>query len=181
MWRKVLSLVGVASGAIALDASAQSSAAKIRSAMGAAPRSIAANATVKDWPDKSGKMAVLREGSNGWVCLPSQQKTKYLKNDAMCLDGQWQEWMAAMMEKRNPKITHTGYAYMLTSDEWGSNTDPFGAADPTPDNQWHHWGPTVMVVYPNASMLAGIPTKPSTNGPYVMMAGTPLAHVMLPV
>ena len=52
---------------------------------------------------------------------------------------------------------------------------------PTPTNEWHHLGPHVMVVYPDKAMLAGLPTKPSTNGPYVMWADTPYAHVMWPV
>ena len=55
---------------------AQSKAAKIASAMAAAPASIAKNATVKDWPDKSGNMALLREGSNGWTCLPSHPENE---------------------------------------------------------------------------------------------------------
>ena len=181
MWRKVLSLVTVAVGTVALSASAQSDAAKIRSALGAAPKSIAVHAAVKDWPDKTGKMAVLKEGTNGWVCYPSRPETKYRKNDSMCLDPQWQEWFASVVEGRNPKITQTGYAYMLSGNAWESNTDPMGSMAPTADNQWHHWGAHVMVVYPNASMLAGVPTKPSTSGPYVMMAGTPHAHVMWPV
>lgn len=161
--------------------SAQSTAARIRSALSAAPASISANATVKDWPGKNGKMAVLREGSNGWVCLPSEPKTKYRKNDAMCLDSSWQEWFASVVENRAPKVKQVGYAYMLSAEEWGSNTDPMGAKEPTSTNQWHHMGPHVMVLYPAASSLAGIPTQPSKTGPYVMMSGTPHAHVMWPV
>jgi hypothetical protein len=30
-------------------------------------------------------------------------------------------------------------------------------------------------------MLAGIPTRPSMMGPYVMQSGTPFAHVMWPM
>ncbi len=183
MWRRSFSTMVVAALVlgIATTASSQSKAAKIANATAAAPASIAKNATVKDWPDKSGKMATLREGSNGWVCLPSEPKTKYLKNDAMCLDPMWQEWMAAFVEKRDPKITSVGYAYMLSAEQWGSNTDPMGAKSPTPDNQWHHMGAHVMVLYPSSAMLAGVPTKPSTMGPYVMMSGSSFAHVMWPV
>jgi len=166
---------------VAGTAAAQSKAARIANAMTAAPASIAKNATIKDWPDKTGKMATLREGSNGWLCLPSMPKTKYLKNDAMCLDPMWQEWMAALVGQRAPKITQVGYAYMLATDEWGSNTDPMGAKEPTPDNQWHHMGPHVMVLYPDASQLAGIPVRPSMSGPYVMQSGSPFAHVMWPL
>jgi hypothetical protein len=167
----VLGVAGTAAG--------QSTEAKIASAMAAAPASIAKNAAVKDWPDKTGKMATLREGSNGWVCYPSRPTTKYRKNDAMCLDPAWQEWMAAWVEKRAPKITRVGYAYMLSADEWGSNSGE--AKEPTPDNQWHHMGPHVMVLYPDSSLLAGIPVKPSMSGPYVMDSGSPFVHVMWPM
>lgn len=183
MWRKSLLTAGAAGlvFSVGSPASAQTKAAKIAQAMAAAPAVISKNATIKDWPDKSGKMATLREGSNGWVCYPSEPQTKYRKNNAMCIDATWQEWLQAVVENRNPRITTVGYSYMLTADEWGSNTDPMGAKGPTPDNQWHHSGPHVMVVYPDAALMAGIPKQPSKNGPYVMMAGSPFAHVMWPV
>lgn len=183
MWRRILcaALVAAFVAGVASTAAAQSKATKIASAMGAGPATITKNATVKDWPDKTGKMAVLREGSNGWVCLPSEPKTQYRKNDAMCLDPQWQEWFASVVENRPPKVSKVGYAYMLSADEWGSNTDPMGAKGPTPDNQWHKQGPHVMVLYPDAKLLEGIPTQPSKNGPYIMMSGTPHAHIMWPV
>ena len=181
MWRRVPSTTLAATLVLGLagTAAAQSKAAKIANAMAAAPTSIAKNAAVKDWPDETGKMATLREGSNGWVCYPSRPKTKYRKNDAMCLDPMWQEWMAAYVGKRAPKVTQVGYAYMLAADEWGSNSG--GAKEPTPDNQWHHMGPHVMVLYPDASLLAGIPVRPSMSGPYVMMSESPFVHVMWPV
>lgn len=180
MWRKIIPLALLGTVLLAGSAAAQNKAARIKSAMSAAPASISAHATVKDWPDKTGKSAVLKEGTNGWVCYPSKPQSKYVKNDSMCLDKQWQEWFASVVENRKPKITAIGYAYMVSGDAWESNTDPMGATGPTATNQWHHWGPHVMVVYPEASMLAGIPTTP-TSGPYVMMAGTPHAHVMWPV
>lgn len=185
MWLRVSAVaVGATLLAALCPASAlgqMSRAGKIASALATAPASIARDATVKDWPGKDGKMAVLKQGSNGWVCLPSNPPTRYKKNDGMCLDPQWQEWLASVFENRAPRITHVGYAYMLTADEWGSNTDPLGATAPTATNQWHKQGPHVMVLYPDAKSLEGIPVKPSKNGPYVMMAGTPHAHVMWPV
>lgn len=77
--------------------------------MTAGPTSVTRNAAVMDWPDKNGKMGMLREGTNGWVCMPSNPPTKYKKNDSMCLDAQWREWLAAAMEKRPPMVTKVGY------------------------------------------------------------------------
>lgn len=184
MWKKLLITPAAVIVAVILSptpATAQAKAAKIASAATAGPTAITRDATVMDWPGKDGKMAMLRQGSNGWVCMPSNTKTKYRKNDAMCLDAQWQEWLSAVGEKRPPKITKVGYAYMLAADEWGSNTDPIGETEPTPTNQWHKMGPHVMVLYPDAKSLEGIPDKPSTNGPYIMGAGSPYAHVMWPM
>ena len=182
MLRRILFVVVVAGlilGAVS-TASAQSKAAKIAQAMAAAPTSISKNATIKDWPDKNGKLAILREGSNGWTCLPSEPVSRYNKNDAMCMDLTFTELLMSQIENRAPKIRQPGYAYMLTTNQWGSNTDPM-AKGPTADNQWHRMGPHVMVVYPDQAMLAGIPTRPSMMGPYVMQAGTPYAHVMWPM
>jgi hypothetical protein len=38
-----------------------------------------------------------------------------------------------------------------------------------------------MVIVPDNAMLEGFPTDPHNGGPYVMWAGTPWAHVMVPV
>jgi hypothetical protein len=182
MWRRVFSslvVVAVILG-LAATAGAQSKATKIATAMAAAPASIGKNATIKDWPDKSGNMALLREGSNGWTCLPSHPATRILTNDAMCMDANFGDLIGAMMGNKPPALKGVGYSYMLTANDWESNTDPMGQKE-TPDNQWHHVHPHVMVAYPDKAMLAGIPTHPSLNGPYVMWADTPYAHVMWPV
>jgi hypothetical protein len=43
---------------------------QIKSAMSAAPASVSANAKVIDWDFKT-----LREGNNGWTCLPDRPDT----------------------------------------------------------------------------------------------------------
>ena len=182
MWRRIFSTVVVAGlvlGAVS-TASAQSKAAKIAQATAAAPASIGKNATVKDWPDKAGNMATLREGSNGWTCFPSEPVNKYRKNDATCLDSNFLDLFSAVISQKPPALKGVGYGYMLGTDEWLSNTDPAATA-PTADNQWHRVRSHVMVAYPDKAMLAGLPTRPSLNGPYVMWADTPYAHVMWPV
>jgi hypothetical protein len=62
---------------------------------------------------------------------------------------------------------------------WGSNTDPY-AMKATPDNQWHHAPPHMMILVPDLKSLTGIPTDPANGGPYVMYPGTPYAHIMAP-
>ena len=38
-----------------------------------------------------------------------------------------------------------------------------------------------MVIVPNNAGLEGITTDPGGDGPWVMWAGTPYAHIMVPV
>ncbi len=182
MLRKVFS-IGVATAflsAFAAGASAQSKAAKIQSAISAAPKSIAANAAVIDWPGKNGKQELLRAGTNGWTCMPSEAPTKYITRNAICFDANFGDMLGALLTNKPPKVQRVGYSYMLSNDTWESNTTPMAPA-PTPTNEWHHVGPHVMVVYPDKAMLAGLPVKPSMTGPYVMWPTTAYAHVMWPV
>ena len=71
--------------------------------------------------------------------------------------------------------------YMLEGGTDASNTDPYATA-PTADNKWVKTGPHIMVVG-SADVIKGHPSgaKPDTTNPYVMWAGTPYAHLMVPV
>jgi hypothetical protein len=184
MPRKILLVVAVLALLAAVSASrasGQSNATKIATALSAAPASIAAHATVMDYPGKDGKMATLKAGNNGWVCLPSHPQSKYLVNDAMCVDHTWMGWFGNLMaKKKSPEVKQVGYSYMLSANDWESNTDGDATA-PTPTNEWHHVHPHMMIIYPDPKMLEGLPITPSTNGAYVMWPGSPYAHVMIPV
>ena len=56
------------------------------------------------------------------------------------------------------------------------------ATKPTSEKDWVKTGPHLMVVGSN-EVLAGYPTgaKPDTSAPYVIWAGTPYAHLMVPI
>jgi hypothetical protein len=171
--------VGVARAVAQTVTPASSKAAKIANALTAGPEEITRNAAVKDWPSREGEgLTPLRDGTNGWTCLPDDPTTP--GDDPMCADATFLGAMIAFFSGQPAKPARVGYAYMLTSDAEGSNTDPT-AQHATPTNQWHHAGPHVMVLYPDAKLLEGVSTMPSAFGPYVMFPGTPIAHVMLPV
>ena len=80
--------------------------------------------------------------------------------------------------RRRPNTV--GVMYMLEGGTDASNTDPY-APNPTSDNDWIKTGPHVMIVG-SKEILAGMPqgAKPDTSAPYVMWAGTPYAHLMVP-
>lgn len=146
---------------------------KMASALSAGPASVTSAAKVMDWQGN-----VLREGSNGWTCLPDMPDTD--GNDPMCLDAQWLAWADAWMNKKQPAITQMGFGYMLRGGSPESNTDPY-AEGPTADSEWMTEGvPHIMMLTPDHDWLKGLPTSPEGGGPWVMWRDTPYAHVMIP-
>ncbi len=182
---RTITLVGLAMRltipAIRADSQAKpSKAQKIANAMTAAPRSLSSKATIMDWPASEGaQMTTLRTGSNGWTCLPNFPATK--GNDPMCVDDQWMSFMNAMMSKTTPRISRAGVGYMIApGGAYGSNKDPF-ATKATAENDWGYDPPHVMLLVTDQRTLQGIPTARQNGAPWVMWAGTPYAHVMVPV
>ncbi|MDP2528471.1 MAG: hypothetical protein Q8W51_01880 [Candidatus Palauibacterales bacterium] len=146
----------------------------IRSAVSAAPDEVSRSATVRDWQGN-----VLREGTNGWTCLPDMADQP--GDSPMCLDPVWMAWVDAWQNKKPFQADRVGFGYMLQGDFPTSNTDPY-ARESTPDNQWiENGGPHVMILVPDAIALEGLPRTPHGQGPYVMWEGTPYVHIMLPV
>ena len=150
----------------------------VASAESAAPASLAHNATIMT-ADASGAMKSLRQGSNGWTCIPDDPNTP--GSDPMCFDGNAAKWITAMLGHKTPPDGTPGVMYMLEGGTDASTTDPY-AAKPTANNDWIKTGPHIMIVGSKA-MLAGYPSgaKPDTAMPYVMWSGTPSAHLMVPV
>jgi hypothetical protein len=148
-------------------------AEKIRSAMSAAPASVAKDATIMDMAS----MKVLRPGTNGWTCIPDGPSPGV---DPMCLDKNGMEWADAWMHHKDPPKDKLGFGYMLIGGSDASNTDPF-ATEPKPGAKWVDTGPHVMVLN-IGDKFAGYPTtSANTKVPYVMFPGTPYAHLMIPV
>jgi hypothetical protein len=153
---------------------------KIANAMSAAPAPLASQATVMDWPaSDTVPPAVLRQGPNGWVCYPDNPGSE--GNDPMCLDKPWQAWGEAYFTHKTPKLSSIGVSYMVAPGGGsGSNTEPY-AAGPTAENQWGHDAPHLMIVVPDLDALQGLPTTRQDGAPFVMWAGTPYAHIMVPL
>lgn len=150
----------------------------VASAMAAAPAAISDKATVIQ-AQADGSMTTLREGSNGWTCMPDSPTTP--GPDPMCMDANALKWAQAWMGKKDPPANTVGVMYMLEGGTDASNTDPY-ATGPTEGNDWIKTGPHLMIVG-SKDALAGHPSgaKPDTAAPYVMWADTPYAHLMIPV
>jgi hypothetical protein len=163
-------------GLFALAAAAQdakmSDAQYIKAALSAAPTAIAKDAAVVRM-GTDGSMMTLREGNNGFTCL-------VMGGDKMCNDANSMEFIHALMHNQPPP-NKIGISYMLAGDRGGSNTDPM-ARTKTADNHWIVTGPHIMVFGPAAKTLGYTEAKdPDPSKPYMMWAGTPYEHAMIPV
>lgn len=154
-------------------AAAETAEDKIARAMSAAPSDISEAATIMDVDG-----TILREGSNGWVCLPG---IGLIPGDQhpMCNDAVWMKWMAAAGSGSAFSTDVVGVSYMLMGDAMVNNDNPM-AMDPNDGGVWVQEGPHTMMLFPNMDMLSDLPRDPFAGGPYVMWGETPLAHVMLP-
>jgi len=141
--------------------------------MTAAPASVVKGATIVQM-QQNGNMRTIQTGSNGFTCMIAGA------NDAMCADHNAMQWAGAWMTHTAPPNS-VGFVYMLAGDNGASNTDPYATA-PASGNHWVKTGPHVMIVGPAAKGM-GYPMSadPDPTKPYVMWAGTPYAHLMIPV
>jgi len=169
-------LLGVAIFAIAVSAKAPlgqvSDAEYTAQALSAAPAAVAKDAAVVR-VDKDGSMKTLRSGKNGFTCM-------LMGTDKMCNDANSMEFIHAVMAKQAPP-NKVGVSYMLAGDEGASNTDPY-ATGKTAENHWIVTGPHIMVFGPPSKALGYTEAKdPDPTKPYMMWAGTPYEHAMIPV
>jgi len=169
--------IAAACGALGASGVVAQAADPIKSAESAAPSSISSNATIAQM-DAKGMMQVLRKGTNGWTCMPDAPATP--GPDPMCFDANAGKWAEAWIGHKAPPEGAVGVMYMLEGGTDASNVDPY-ATKPTAENAWVKTGPHIMIVG-SKDVLAGYPTGPTpdTSAPYVMWAGTPYAHLMVP-
>ena len=151
----------------------------IASAMSAAPAKVAKGATIVAM-EADGKMRTLRQGTNGFTCMADNPATP--GPDPMCMDKNSLDWVGAWVARKPPVAGKVGLMYMLAGGTDASNTDPY-AEKPAPNNNWIKTGPHIMIVGADASFYDSYPksANPDTSMPYVMWAGTPYQHLMVPV
>jgi len=145
----------------------------IKQAVSAAPRAIGEGAGVARI-EKDGSMRSVRAGNNGFTCM-------VMGGEKMCNDANAMEFMHAVVTHASPP-DKMGLSYMLSGDDvGGSNTDPFAAAK-TADNHWIVTGPHIMIFGPASKTFGFTKEKdPDPTKPYMMWAGTPYEHAMIPV
>jgi hypothetical protein len=143
---------------------------KIARAMSAGPHDISKSARIVD-TDAQGHKVILREGSNGFTCMPGNPKV--VGDPPMCADAASMQWFAdAKAHKPKPTNTVPGITYMLAGATQRSDSDPYDATSPA-ITVGPHW----MIMWPFDPKTTGLPTTHKPTGAYIMFAGSPYAHV----
>jgi hypothetical protein len=96
------------------------------------------------------------------------------------LDQTWLDWLYAFFAGEEPNVTVPGLAYMLQGGSDPSNTDPL-ATEPAAGEEWVSSPPHVMLLLPEELDQTVFSTDHDSGEPYVMWAGTPYEHIMMPV
>jgi hypothetical protein len=95
---------------------------KIVRAMSAEPTEMARSARIVD-TDAQGNTVVLRQGNNGFTCMPGNPKV--VGQPPMCVDAASLQWFAdAKAHKPKPTNTVPGVTYMLAGATQRSDSDP---------------------------------------------------------
>jgi len=170
----LISLLTASLTTIAVAGNDETDADKIERAITAAPADITDDATVLDVD-----LSVLREGTNGWTCLPGVYLFSGNKN-SMCNNDTWMRMMAANAALEDFSTDTIGISYMLAGDFVGNNANPM-ANVPDNDGMWLPDGAQMMMLLPNMDAVSDLPRVPGVGGPWVMWADSPYAHVMIPI
>jgi hypothetical protein len=143
---------------------------KIARAMSAGPDDISKSARIID-TDAHGNKVILREGSNGFTCMPGNPNV--VGDPPMCADAASMQW-ASDFRAHKPKPTNSvpGITYMLAGATQRSDSDPYDTTSP-PITVGPHW----MIMWPFDPRTTGLPTTHKPTGAYIMWAGSPYAHV----
>jgi hypothetical protein len=151
-------------------AATESTQAKIARALAAGPSGVVKDARIVD-TDAQGKTRVLREGNNGFTCMPGNPKV--VGEPPMCVDAASLQWFADF-KAHKPKPTNTapGITYMLAGATQRSDSDPHDQTSPAMTI-----GPHWMIMWPFDPKTSGLPAAYKPTGAFIMWAGTPYAHV----
>jgi hypothetical protein len=143
---------------------------KIDRAISAGPENISKSARIID-TDAQGDQVILREGSNGFTCMPGNPNV--VGEPPMCADAASMQWFGdAKAHKPKPTNTIPGITYMLAGATQRSDSDPYDTTSP-PITVGPHW----MIMWPFDPKTTGLPTTHRPTGAYIMWAGSPYAHV----
>lgn len=158
------------------DLKAMSQEDQIKLALSAAPSHISKDAAVM-LPDKDGKLAEVKKGTNGFTCIPTVNNRP--EPDPMCFDAAVGQWVDALVNKKDkPGNTVPGISYMARGGyHW--EMDGKILMEEVPGAKLVKEPPHWMLMWPFDSKEAKFPTLPNPSGVYIMFNGSPFAHLMV--
>ena len=182
--KKLLIVAALMSAASLVPAMAQGMMSKddlIAQAVSAAPDELRAGATVVNY-DAKGDPVVLREGTNGIVCTPNQNKDNYSVNCyAKILRAQHDLQAKDKAMGKDPKATAADMQAAMASGQVPKapvGTTMYSLSGKTQASARGMW---IVLVPGMTADQTGLPTKPTAAGtPWLMRAGTPGAHIHMP-
>src|SRR5438132_6283674 len=137
--------------------------AKIARAQSAGPPELVKGARIVD-TDEQGKTTVLREGNNGFTCMPGNPKV--VGEPALCADAASLQWFADFkVHKGKPTNTVPGITYMLAGATQRSDSDPYDQTSPAMTI-----GPHWMIMWPFDPRTSGLPAAYKPTGAFIMWA-----------
>jgi hypothetical protein len=143
---------------------------KIAIAMSAGPPEIAKGARIID-VDSTGHTEVLREGVNGFTCVPGNGDT----HPPMCADQPSMQWFNDFSAHRlSPTNVVPGITYMLAGAMQRSDSDPYDERSPL-----IKIGPHWMIMWPFDPATTGLPSSHRNTGAYIVWPETPYAHLRI--
>ena len=158
---------------------------EIKAYSSAAPSFIGNDATVI-----GANGAVLREGTNGWVCLsfspmPEEGFKSAHEASPACAEESARAWIEAYKNKTVPKISSDGWVWMLQGDLGADNFRAHSESEVYQGGEkgahWIESGPHLMLMPKDAKSLDGQAADFTAGTPYIMFKGTPYAHLMIPL
>lgn len=149
---------------------------KIANAMTGGPYGIAKDALILDWPVGDADPAVLRPGTNGWVCRPDHPGTP--TNDPRCLEPNWRKLFGTTPGAEREALNLIGFGYMLQHGDAADNHD-ISAYEPASGTEWVLDGPHLMINISGA-FEEQYAIDPNPDLPYVMFPDSQFEHLMIP-
>ena len=148
-----------------IGAAGESAQAQIARAIAAGPGKQVTDFARIEGSDAQGKKIVLREGKNGFTCLPGNPKV--LGRPASCSNQAAQQWSADLAAgKPAPTNTVAGFIYMES-----------GATERSTSGATVKIGPQWMIVWPFDPKTTGLSATEKDTGAFILWAGTPYAHL----
>ena len=148
----------------AIGAAGESKETQIARAIAAGPKHVTDSARIEG-SDAQGKKIVLREGNNGFRCLPGNPTV--VGRPASCSNHAAQQWSADLAAgKPAPTNAVAGIIYMQS-----------GATERGASGATVQVGPQWMIIWPFDPKASGLSATKKDTGAYILWPGTPYAHL----